>query len=85
MKAVTGDFNTQHTGSDSHSPEKHEGSSRKQYFLVVALLTVAYLFTIWITSAPSTPATGQTGMGFAFFWLGGGLITLVLLTIAAKR
>lgn len=85
MKAVTEAFNTEHSNPASHSAKKHSKSSRNQYFLVVALLATAYLFTIWVSSTPSTTADTHAGVSFVLFWLGGGLITLVLLALAARR
>ena len=85
MKAATETFNTEDSKPASQSAKKHSKSTRNQYFLVVALLATAYLFTIWASSTPSTTADTHAGLNFVFFWLGGGLVTLVLLALAAKR
>jgi len=72
---------SEHTSQNS---DKHTASARSHYFLVALLLAVAYLLSTWVASAPNVFST-QVWSGFLLFWLGGGLITLFLLTLAAKR
>ena len=83
MKAATQNFNTKHASPASLPANKDSKSSRNQYLLVVVLLATAYLFAIWVSSVPDTAV--HPGMGFVLLWLGGGFVTLILLTLAAKR
>lgn len=80
---------TEHLGpaQTEHTPTDHQAygrSSRIHYILIAVLFVVAYLISIWLPAAPGTISLDFVS-GLLFFWLAGGLITLGLLTFAAKR
>ncbi len=84
MKSATeniGSAHTEHTPSDNQA---HDRSSRTHYILVAVLLVVAYFIASSLSTTPGT-ISFDIGSGFLFFWLGGGLVTLGLLTLSAKH
>ena len=85
MNAASNNFSTEHTGHTAPNSEKHQTSSRGHYFLVAILLAVAFLLSTWVATAPNPFSPPQTWSVFALFWMGGGLVTLFLLTLAARR
>ena len=84
MKSATPHFGAVHTENTPSDNPLQGRSSRIHYILVAVLLVVAYLIGSMLFSAPGT-ASLNIGSGFLFFWLGGGLITLGLLTLSAKQ
>ncbi|MBE9540248.1 MAG: hypothetical protein IMF06_14290 [Proteobacteria bacterium] len=85
MKSATENFGSAHAGhTPPDSPAHSSRSNRIHYILVALLLVVAYLIASFLPAAPDT-VSFDIGLGFLFFWLGGGLITLTLLTLAAKH
>ncbi|MBE9538171.1 MAG: hypothetical protein IMF06_03765 [Proteobacteria bacterium] len=85
MKSASEIFTPEHTENNSQNTEKHSNSTHGHYFLVAILLVVAFLLSTWVASTPNVLPSTQTWSGFILFWLGGGLVTLFLLTLAAKR
>ena len=84
MKSATQHIGSVHTEQAPSDEQAHGGSNRVHYVLVAVLLVVAYLIGSMLFSAPGT-ASLNIGSGFLFFWLCGGLVTLGLLTRAAKQ
>lgn len=84
MKSTAEHFGSPDTGHTSSGNQTHGRSNRIHYLLVAVLLVVAYLIVSLLFNAPGT-LSFDIGSGFLYFWLGGGLITLGLLTLAAKR
>jgi hypothetical protein len=84
MKTVPHSFNAEHSKQVSSTEDKRSHTSLVQYILASILLVVAYLISSLTGVTPDIASTA-TGSGFILYWLGGGLITLLLLTIAAKR
>ncbi len=64
---------------------KYGNTTRVHYIMMAALLALASLFSSWLASAPSSISAPQTWSGLALLWLGGGLLTLFLLALAARR
>jgi len=85
MKSASEVFNMEQVENSSLNSETHAKSTRSHYFLVAILLVVAFLLSTWVASTPNVLSSTQTWSGFILFWLGGGLVTLFLLTLAAKR
>ncbi len=84
MKSATENFGSAHAENAPLDNQAHGRSNRIHYILVALLLVVAYLIASFLPTAPGT-VSFDIGSGFLFFWLGGGLITLALLTLAAKH
>jgi hypothetical protein len=84
LKYVTDSFETEHDELTPGDNETRGRSSRIHYILVAALLVVAY-FVVSFLSPTQETVSFDMGSGFLFFWLGGGLVTLGLLTLAAKH
>ena len=85
MKSASEVFTPEHAEHNSQNSEKHGNSARGHYFLVAIMLAVAFLLSTWVASAPNLLSAQQAWPGFILFWLSGGLVTLFLLTLAAKR
>ena len=81
MKSVTEDFHAEHASGDN---EAHGRSNRIHYILIAVLFVVAY-FVVSLLSATQGTVSFDLGSGFLYFWLGGGIVTLGLLTLAAKH
>ena len=85
MKSATEHFGSAHAEhTPSASPAHGSRSNRIHYIMVAVLLVAAYVIASILSTASGT-ASFDIGSGFLFFWLGGGLITLGLLTLAAKH
>jgi hypothetical protein len=84
MESVTEHFDSAHAEHTPSENEAHHRSSRIHYILVGALLVVAY-FVVSLLSTTQGTVSFHPGSGFLFFWLGGGFVTLGLLTLAAKH
>jgi hypothetical protein len=84
MKTLTLSFKAEQSKQVSPSEGKQSRTSWVHYILAGVLLVVAYLISSLSGISPDT--TSSTAIsGFVLYWLGGGLITLLLLTVAAKR
>jgi len=84
MKSVVEGISTKHSTLTTPDNQAHGRSSRIHYILVAVLLGLVFLISSGFPTAPDT-VSFSIGSGFLFFWLGGGLITLALLTKAAKH
>jgi hypothetical protein len=84
MKPATEHFHSAHAKHTPADNEAHGRSNRLHYILVAVLLVVAYFVVNLLSTTPGT-VSFDIGSGFLFFWLGGGLVTLGLLTLAAKH
>jgi hypothetical protein len=83
MKAATGSFRiepAEQTPADNH--EKGE-SGLMRYALVVILVAIMFLLSSW--NPDDVTSSVHLGSGFVWFWLIGGLTTLFLIFIAAKK
>lgn len=84
MKAIPHTFNAEHIDQVSPTEGKQSRTSWIQYILASVLLVIAYLISSLSGVTPDI-ASSTASSGFLLYWVGGGLITLLLLTIAAKR
>jgi hypothetical protein len=84
MKSVTEHFHSAHAEHTPGDNEAHPRSNRIHYILIAVLFVVAY-FVVSLLSANEGAVSFHPGSGFLFFWLGGGVATLGLLTLAAKH
>ena len=84
MKPASDLFNPEHTGNYSTDSQK-SSSTHGHYIGVTALLAIVCMLTAWLGFAPDTLTSSPAWSGFAYFWLAGGLVTLFLLALAAKR
>ena len=84
MKSATQHFGSAHSEHAQSDTQEHGRSSRIHYILVAVLLVLAYLIGSFLFNGPGA-VSFDIGSGFLLFWLGGGLITLGLLTLAAKH
>jgi hypothetical protein len=84
MKSATENFHSAHAEHTPGASEAHDRSNRLHYVLIAVLFVVAYLVVSLLSSTQGTVSFGM-GSGFLFFWLGGGFVTLGLLTLAAKH
>ena len=84
MKPATEHFHSVQAKHTSGDNEAHGRSNRIHYILIAVLFVVAY-FVVSLLSATQGTLSFDIGSGFVFFWLGGGLVTLGLLTLAAKH
>ena len=75
------------SAQSEHTPTNNQAngrSSRIHYILVAVLAVAAYLISSWVFAGQSTISL-HLASNILFLWLGGGVITLALLTFAAKR
>jgi hypothetical protein len=85
MKAVTEVFSSQQKKQGTSISSKTTPPKRVARYLVVAtLLTVVYHLSSWTPTEPDLISFSAVP-SFIVFWLGGGVITLGLLALAAKR
>lgn len=85
MKSAIEHTESLHTNHTPSGDQPHGRSGRIHYILVAVLLAVVFLLSTWVASAPNTFSPPQAWSGFALFWLTGGIVTLLLLTLAARR
>jgi hypothetical protein len=84
MKPATEHFHSAQAEQIPADNEAHGRSNRIHYILIAVLFVVAYI-VVSLLSATQGTVSFNIGSGFVFFWLGGGLVTLGLLTLAAKH
>jgi hypothetical protein len=84
MKSATEHFDSAHNDNTSDKNEAQGRSNRIHYILISVLIAVAYA-VVSLLSASEGAVSFELGSGFLFFWLGGGFVTLGLLTLAAKH
>ncbi len=68
----------------SSEDETPESSGLARYLLAVILLAVVYIISSW-TPAESETTSLPILSAFLVFWIGGGITTLALLAMAARK